>query len=159
MKPIKILLILVISYRLLAGSHCTAQTFKVDTATSQRWAGGAVGHSGVKYYIELETSSKNIKPDTVWINGYVYPVDFSLKNGESKCIIDAVTHKIKYALWFDEVHNTIRSNPNLPIDTTAQKSKSIRQFEGAALISYLVKHKQRLFTIKSFTRLPQLNYP
>jgi hypothetical protein len=159
MKVIKIMLVLAITLRIMAGSYCAAQTFKLDTATSQRWAGGVVGHSGVKYFIELETSSKNIKPDTAWINGYVYPIDFSVKDGESKRATDPVTHKTKYTLWFNEVHNTIPGNPTMPKDTILETSKPVRQFEGAALISYWVKHKQRFFTIKSFTRLPQLNYP
>ena len=165
MKTIKLAFLLAVSCQLCAIGSGSAQSFHVLKATSQRWAGGVAGHFGVYYSIELETSSPSISPDTVWINGQVYPVTPVAKNGSMIRSTDSVTHKIKYTISVSESHNQFngpryRQQENPPAkDTATEKPKPVRQFDGAAMISYRVKHKQRFFIIKSFTALKQLNYP
>lgn len=158
MKKIKILLISAIGYLLLAGNHCTAQPFKLIKATSQSWAGGVVGHYGTNYFIELESTSKTLIPDTVWIDGQVYALNFSVKDGTAISTVDSVTHKIKYFIRESEAHNQYAS-PNRNTDMATEKPKPVRQFDGAAMVSYMQKHKERFFIIQSFIRLQQLNYP
>ena len=162
MKPAKITYLLAISLSLLAINHCAAQAFTVIKATSQFWAGGVVGNYGANYTFELEPSSKKIVPDTVWINGAVFPIDFSKKDGRTTSSIDSVTHKLKYTIIETDFHTNYKNMhlPNQPPDTTAtQKPMHVRQFEGAAMFSYMLKHKQHFFIVKSLTRLRQVNYP
>jgi len=159
MKPIKLAFLLAISYQLLFIKPCSAQSFSLLKATSQHWSGGVVGHYGVNYFIEIETSSRRITPDTIWIDGFVYPMNFSVNDGRFIRTIDSVTHQIKFRILVSESHMDFRRPPNLPADTTAEKPKHLRTFSGAALISYTLKHKEHFYTIKSFTRLTQLNYP
>ena len=146
---------------MLFGGVCISQSFKLDKATSQGWAGGVAGHHGVNYYIELETASRKIAPDTVCVNGNVYPINFSPTNGSYVRTIDSITHQIKYVFSISESHNDFRNlrHPNQQNDTAARTHKAIRTFSGAAMISYTLKHKQHFFIVNSFTRLPQLNYP
>lgn len=159
MKPFKVLFIIAVSYQLLAINYCGAQSFTLIKATSQRWAGGVAGHYGVNYYIELETSSSKIKPDTVWINGEVYPINYSGKDGMHIRSIDSVNHKIKFCINEGESHSDFNRQLKIPADTVAKKPKPIRHFDGVAMISYTLKHKQRFFIVKNFTSLPPLNYP
>ncbi|HTA26929.1 MAG TPA: hypothetical protein VK809_04025 [Bacteroidia bacterium] len=147
---------------LLAGiSSVTAQSFKTIKATRQHWAGGVVGRFGINYFIELATSSHTSIPDTVWINGYVYPISSFSSNGQYSKKTDSVTHEIHYSILVSEAHDQYANKryPNQKKDTITAKPLHLRAFEGAALISYRYKKKQRFFTVKSFTDLKQLNYP
>ncbi len=137
----------------------SAQTFTVIKATRQPWAGGVAGHFGINYFIELETSSHESVPDTVWINGNAYPIDAFSPKGQYMKSIDSLTHKVKYSILLSEQHNNARMRGYQKQDTTGEKPKHVRSFEGAALISYMHKKKQRFFTVKSFTELKPLNYP
>lgn len=154
MKPTKLFLLFA-TVQLLAIGCCTAQPFSVITATKQMWNGGVVGHSGINYHLELTTKYKTLCPDTVWVNGKVYPIDFTVKSSDTKRTVDSVTHKITYTISVAESHNRFI----IQADTTAGNQKPVRHFEGAAMISYMEKHKQRFFIIKSFTTLKPLNYP
>ncbi|HTB99247.1 MAG TPA: hypothetical protein VK705_01050 [Ferruginibacter sp.] len=137
-----------------------AQSLKVTKSTKQRWAGGVVGNSGINFNLELETDFKNAIPDTVWINGNDYPLDFAAHNGRYERTMDSVTHKIKYTILISESHSGGYGGPPHPkTDTAKAKHKPVRKFEGVALISYIHKHKQLFLTVKSFTELPPLNYP
>lgn len=156
MKPFKIIFLL--SPILIIGA-CSAQSFTVIKATRQVWSGGVVGHHGINYYIELETASKTIKPDTAWINGKVYPLKFSDKQGGYIRSVDSVTHKINYTITVGESYQDFRRPPTMPEDTATEKPKPVRQFNGAAMISYMLKHKQHFFIVKNFAQLKVLNYP
>jgi hypothetical protein len=139
---------------------CPAQEFNLIKATRQRWNGGVVGNWGINYYIEIETRSHTITPDTVWINGKVYPISFSDKNSSCKKSVDSINHKTIFEISEGEAHRDARMIHNhLPADTQSAKPDIARPFEGAALISYIEKHKQHFFIVKFFTQLPPLNYP
>ncbi len=161
MKKIKIAFLFL---TVLYNTGCSAQTFKLVKATCQRWSGGVVGRTGINYNISIESKLKNAVPDTAWINNIAYPLDFSGKNNAYKISHDSVTHKIIYNIITSETHNSLnmRNGPQRK-DTAAKPAepvaKPVRQFKGVALISYRYKHKQRFFTIESFTELKQLNYP
>ena len=158
MKSIRVVFFAVMVMQFGIARNSQAQSFHLVKATCQRWAGGVVGHSGVNYYIELETSSPAIIPDTVWVDGRTYPINFTSKSGNETRTVDSVTHKITYSIWARESH--IQVNPMMKGDLNDTASgKFVRSFEGAALVSYRLKHKQHFFTVKSFTQLQQLNYP
>jgi hypothetical protein len=161
MKKNKVLFLLLL---LLSGTGCSAQLFKLIKATRQHWSGGVAGRSGIYYAISIETGLKNAVPDTVWINNIAYPLDFSGKNNAYKRTFDSVAHKITYSISAEEVHNELNMRPYPIKKDTVKKAqapivKPVRQFKGAALISYRHKHKQRFFTVNSFTDLKPLNYP
>jgi hypothetical protein len=151
----------IIVFCILAVTDCAAQPFEVVKATRQHWAGGVVGRSGITYRIELETKSPGMTPDTVWINGYVYPIDSFRKDGQYIKAFDSATRKIKFSILVGEQHDSPnRRMPNQPQITEPKKQEHIRATEaGTALISYMHKKKQHFFTVKSFTELKQLNYP
>lgn len=158
MRSIKLAFLAALLIQFGIARQGTAQSFHLVKATCQRWAGGVAGHYGVNYYIELETSSPAIIPDTVWVDGKTYPINFTAKNGSGTRTVDSITHKITYAIWARESHT--ETNPMLkgaPTDTVS--GKPARNFNGAALVSYRLKHKEHFFTVKSFTQLAQLNYP
>lgn len=160
MKKNKILFLIVLVFQMLTVSGCGAQSFNLLKATRQGWAGGVAGHHGINYHIEIETASHKIHPDTVWINGKVYPLNSTFKDGRTVRTVDSVTHKVKYTISVGEAFNDFPLQPRRPgSDTAATKAKPVRQFNGVALISYMAGRKQHFFIIKSFTRLPQLNYP
>ncbi len=158
MKSIKVAFFAVLLMLFGVARYGSAQSFHLVKATSQRWAGGVAGHFGVNYYIELETSSPAIIPDTVWVDGRTYPINFTSKRGNEIRTVDSVTHKITYSIWARESH--IQVNPMMKgAENDTATGKPARNFEGVALVSYELKHKQHFFTVKSFTQLPQLNYP
>jgi len=159
MKSIKVAFFAVLFILLGMARYSQAQSFHLVKATCQRWAGGVAGHYGVNYYIELETSSPAIIPDTVWVDGKTYPINFTSKSGNELRKIDSVTHKITYSIWARESHMEVNPMMKGAGSDTAASGKPARSFEGAALVSYRLKHKQHFFTVKSFTQLPQLNYP
>lgn len=159
MKPFKIIFLLA---SVLSGGICAAQSFSAITATKQRWAGGVVGNSGVNYHIELETANPRFIPDTVWINGNVYPIDFSIKDGRFIRTFDSVHHWVKYSISVGESYNQYNNMHPFPLPKNSggtDTTSAIRHFSGAVMISYEVKRKQHFFIIKSFTELPPLNYP
>ncbi len=160
MKYIKIGL-LVLNICLASVSFVTAQAFKTIKATRQHWAGGVVGRSGINYLIEVATSSHTSIPDTVWINGYVYPITAFSSSGQYTKKTDSVTHEIHYSILVSEAHDQYANKRylNQKKDTAIAKPLHLRPFEGAALISYHYKKKQHFFMVKSFTDLKQLNYP
>jgi len=138
---------------------CSAQTIKLVKATRQAWSGGVAGSHGYYYRIEFQTKLKNLTPDTVWINNMVYPADFSGKNGGYIRKVDSVTHEMTYSILIDEAHNDFRGPLKQQKNTPPEKPEHIRQFQGVAMISYELKHKQHFYIIKSFTELKALNYP
>jgi len=160
MKIVKIAYLLLIGFLLLTFNHCIAQAFTIVKATRQGAAGGVVGNYGANYWFELETSSKKNIPDTIWVDGNIFPINFSHKDGRNTRSFDSATHKIKYTILVSWFHTGNRGpNQNMPDTASAKKPMHMRQFEGGALVSYTVKHKQHFFIIKSVTRLKQLNYP
>src|ERR1039457_6613824 len=86
--------------------HGFAQDFKVTIATSQNWSGGACCRYGTNYVIEVESKSDNITPDTVWINGNYYPLNFSARpyplNVKS---YDSLRHVFIYSIAVGEFHD------------------------------------------------------
>ena len=159
MKKSKILFIII---QLWLITSCRAQPYRVIKSTSQHVAGGVVGNYGTNYHIELEANSKKTVPDTIWINGKVYPLNLSAKNSGIAASVDSITHKIRYSIWESDFHsgfNRHQNNTQSQNDTITKKNKPVRQFQGAAMVSYLLKGKEHFFIIQSFTLLPQLNYP
>jgi len=158
MKKRCTLIIVTISLLLLI-QRGNAQEFNIVKATRQNWAGGVVGRSGTTYIIVLETKSDKMIPDTIWINGNVYPVKYT-PNGEYNKTMDTATHMVKFSFLMSETHfRTGRPHPQIT-DTASEPKKLIRPTPGGtALISYRRKKKQHFFTVKSFTELKQLNYP
>ncbi len=156
MKQFKILIL----FLTISGSNiCTAQAFKIIKATSQRWTGGVVGRSGTNYLVEIEAIRKSNIPDTVWIHDVSYPIDFLHKDGNCRRQIDSATKKVDYTISIGELHNDTNKQ-HLPAekDTMPAPQKPARHFEGAAVISYKMRHKQRFFIIKTFTVLKPMNY-
>lgn len=135
-----------------------AQTFRVIKATRQSYAGGVAGNYGTGYNIEIATRSHTAIPDTVWIDGNFYALNFKTKQGNMLQKTDSVTHEITYTISVGESHSQFNKNLKKS-DTAGEKPKSVRQFRGAALISYTMGHTQHFFTVKSFTVLPRVNYP
>lgn len=159
MKRFKMIFLAALLIQFGIAGRGMAQSLHLVKATCQRWAGGVAGHYGVNYYIELETSSPAIIPDTVWVDGRTYPINYTSKSGSETRTVDSVTHKITYSIWARESHTQVNPMLKTGSDTATEKVKPVRSFDGAALISYHIKHKQRFFTVKSFAQLPQLNYP
>ncbi len=147
----------------LITSLCSAQTLKVTKATRQQWSGGVVGQHGVYYNFEFQTKSKSVIPDTIWVNNAYYVPDFSGKNRAYIRTVDSVTHIIKYAVTINESHHDFRRGPGVSekdtVKATTTTPAHIRQFKGAAMVSYRLKHKQRFYILKTFTDLKPLNYP
>jgi hypothetical protein len=155
-KQVKLNLIIL---NLICFSVCHSQIFTLVKATSQHWSGGVVGHYGTNYEIVLETQSKSAIPDTVWINGAVYPIHISKQNNNCKCTIDTATGKITYDISIGEIHNHLNQKNNADTkDTLSPGPNSIRHFDGEAMISYKRKHKQRFYIIQSFDKLRPKNY-
>ncbi len=151
-----ILLFILVTYCAISN----AQQLKVVKATIQQWSGGMPGHYGTNYNIELETKSKSLKIDTIWINHFFIVPDFSGKNFSFKRNVDSVSHKITYAISTSESHDEYAERNRVPIkDTTNVKPLPARQFKGAALISYKFRSKQHFLTIPTFTGLEPINYP
>jgi len=150
-----------IAFCIMGFNVCIAQPFEVVKATRQPFAGGVVGRSGISFVLILETKLHDATPDTVWINGYVYPIDSFRKNGQYAKSFDTVTHKIRFSILVSEQHNDPRRRmPNQPVDTEPVKTEHAKStLDGTALISYKHKKKQHFFTVKSFTELKRLNYP
>lgn len=163
MKVNKILFFLLVSCLSYSTNYCLAQSLQLIKATRQGYAGGVAGHYGINYTIVAATKSYTVIPDTLWVNGKAYPIDYKTKEGNATRKIDSTKHTVMYTITVTEAHNQFHRPPmeggSQGNDTTLKKTGQIRQFDGAAMISYMVKHKQRFFIIKSFTLLEQINYP
>lgn len=160
MKQKRLIFLIGIGYQLLAIGYSPAQSFKLVKATSQNLSGGVAGQRGSYYRFEIQTNSKKLTPDTIWINNSVYPIDISGKNKGVTCSLDSVTHTITYSIALGESHFDFNRPPkSLKKDTTAKPTKPVKQFDGAAMISYRIKNKQHFYIVKSFTQLTPISYP
>src|SRR5271166_1699428 len=99
MKPICLIVILFSCFL------SSSQFFKVVKATSQNWSGGVAGHYGTNYQIVIETKTEKAAPDTVWINGNTFPLNFSITGNRCRRSKDSVTGKITYSISASEAHN------------------------------------------------------
>ena len=147
-----------------------AQDFKVIKATKQGWAGGAYGRTGINYRIEIETKSDKLIPDTIWVNGNFYPLDFAERPYPLNTKrYDSLRHVYIFSFPVSETHNVVpppQFNNNMPkVDSTEIKAKAEylahhkKEFKGEALITYQKKKKQCSFIIKESPPLKNLMYP
>lgn len=143
------------------GLSAQAQKTTVINATQQSWSGGVAGHHGINYVIGIEFTDTTAVPDTAWIGGQYYRVNIA-KNDTVNRKVDKKRHIIRYTIY---VYNSWND-----LEDPAQRQKELeqrnkvkqprtRKFEGAALISYQLHHKQYDIIVKSFTQLQALNYP
>jgi hypothetical protein len=160
----KLIIIILTIHCSLFTIHCFSQDFKLIKATSQHWAGGVCCRYGINYVIQIETKSDKFNPDTAWINGNYYPLDFSVRpyplNTKK---YDSLKHIYVFSFTVRESHDDAPHpyfNNNIPkVDSAAIKAAPKKEFKGAALITYQKKKKQCTFVIKEFKVLPNLAYP
>ncbi len=157
-------IIFVIAIFCIMNGDATAQRIKLITATSQHWAGGVCCRYGANYNFVIQTKMNNITPDTVWVNGIFYPIIFS-DDGQSRNAhkFDSLTHLHTYiftaAEFHDDAKNSFLNQNKESKDSTAIKPVPIKEFKGAAMITFQYKGKQCSFVVKDFTKLTNLMYP
>ncbi|HXP50564.1 MAG TPA: hypothetical protein VN922_11450 [Bacteroidia bacterium] len=140
-------------------SITNAQSIKVITATSQTWSGGVAGHHGINYVIIIECSDTAITPDTVWINGNYFPLSITAKDTANRKV-NRKNHTVTYTIYEWEAYNDMDQTHRTSQEQQKANTKNLyRNYDGAALISYRLKHRQHSIIVKQFTQLKPLCYP
>ncbi|MEI6816823.1 MAG: hypothetical protein WCL14_09460 [Bacteroidota bacterium] len=141
-----------------------AQEIKITNATSQNWSGGVCCRYGTKFVINFQTANVAIIPDTVWINGYYYPLIFqehALWGTTRK--YDSLNRVFVFNVEAGESHDDARSKypefNQAAEDSVKKNYPKAPSFTGVALFTYPYKGKQCSFTVKEFKRLKPLIYP
>jgi hypothetical protein len=135
-----------------------AQSVKITNATSQSWSGGLAGHHGINYVIGLQCSDTAIMPDTAWINGQCYPIHIA-KNDTMSRKADRRHNTVTYRIYEGEAWNDMDQADIARRQQNANVKKSHKNYDGAALISYMFKGIQHTVIVPMFTQLTPLCYP
>jgi hypothetical protein len=138
-------------------SQMDTNYFRVTTATSQGWSGGAYGSgSGIKYVFDVSFKADvKLKFDTVWIaggNGLVFRpmqavgVDSAFKKGNTFTLYADQYFPGEIDRYKGKTPDKATSNP--PVN-----------YIGKALIRYIVNNKTYYYTVKEMESLQPLAYP
>lgn len=156
MKHISLAILLILHLAL------KAQDLKVIKATKQEWSGGVAGRYGENYYIKFQTKNYNTHPDSVWIGGDGFKMNFEGEYTGSKRKIDSVHHIVTYSFSIGTSHDEYADEQRIlnPVksDSTA-KPHPVRHFAGEALITYSFQHKKKTLIVKQFQTLEPIAYP
>jgi hypothetical protein len=156
----KTVLILVIIFTLsITGAYSQTDTnyFKVTTATSQKWSGGAYGSgSGIKYVFKVAfTADVNIQFDTVWISGgnglafrpmQAVVKDSSFRKNDTFTLYAEQYNPGRIDRYKGKTPDKVSSNPPL-------------NYTGKALIRFTINNKACYYSVKEIELLPPLAYP
>ena len=132
----------------------------------QGWSGGIAGHYGKNYAIKIDLSKfkKQIIPDTIWIEGFYFPlfIDSGKKTGNVKMISDGKIStciiNVGYSVNGTEMHVV----PDVSDYHALQNDKPAPvKFSGAALLVFHEKDnpKREFFVIPSIQHAAPINYP
>lgn len=133
--------------------------FKVIEQTSQDWAGGREESGfGTMYRFKMvaKKGSDRLKIDRLWVGEYYYEISpykepgfFGNNDFTRKDTIRILATKYQGSdLTKDRnIHKNSKKYIAPPID-----------YQGDAIIGYMLKNKRRYKKIESFTRLKKLNY-
>ncbi len=133
-----------------------AQDFEIIEATSQNWTGGTArsGH-GVNYKIAIvcKKKMKKLKFDKLWVNNEALTIKTTKDNlgrnffSENDTILLAARKTVKTNEYGEEIKEAEKE------ETPPAK------FESDALISYMVKKKEKYFLIPKLKQLKAIYYP
>jgi hypothetical protein len=129
-----------------------SEYFTLISATSESWRAGIPGGgSGTEYYFKLKiTTSENIKFDSAWINNKHFKVFIAKES------VSISNEPIKYTK--DDIITLRISDLNNQI-SESKKAKPPINYDGAALIAYIVNEKSQYLIIKEIIKQKSINRP
>ncbi len=138
---------------------CWGKDFQVIESTSQKWYGGTPGSGKGKNYVLKAVaykSSDNLAINKIWIDGEFFEIT-PLTDRKDK---NSTNFEPKDTLLI-RVHQYTRTNMlGEVVKTEAKEGEEVPQeFEGAALIGYTYKGKQKYKVIEKFKELKLIAYP
>ena len=141
-------------------SQITDEYFKVTSATSQGWSGGAYGSgSGINYYFYIAFNKDvKIRFDSVWItNENSFPLTIPNTSVQDS------SRRYKYgeniSLFAEEYFPGERDYHNGIYEEEKKGSLPPINFKGAALIRFYVNNKPYYYTIDEMQNLAPIAYP
>jgi hypothetical protein len=136
----------------IATNNFKSEYFNLISATSESWRAGIPGGgSGTEYYFKVKiTTSENIKFDSAWINNKHFKV-FIAKESTS-----ISNEPIKFTK--DDIITLRISDLNNQI-SESEKTKPPINYDGAALIAYIVNEKSQYLIIKEIIKQKSINRP
>jgi hypothetical protein len=140
--------------------NISAQNVKLLRADEQSWSGGVAGHHGSNYYVTLQFNDTAIVPDTMWFSGTFSPLHIS-KVDTLVRKYDKKNNMVTYKLYAGESYNDMKHTHYIISRQKQDSTKrvSVKNYQGAMLITYQYKGIQHSFLIKTFNQLQALDYP
>jgi hypothetical protein len=117
-------------------------------ATSQGWSGGAAGSGhGINYNFYFIVKTPSIKCDSVWVDGYVLPVEQSIK-------LNTDTLRLGAQAYY---HGSIV--PKADRTLAPKKESPPIATKGAAIVSYTSGKSEKYVIVPNVNRLRAQDYP
>lgn len=142
-----------------ACSSFKSQTFVINSATSQDWAGGVCCSSGTNYQISLSTENtdKKIRFDSLWIGQKAFALNE--KDGYS-VVCNRNAEKTSYTIHAGISYNRHGDyDSDKIIEVEKKPIEKAPSYSGVALIIYHVNKERKVLEIASIKELPYLAYP